>query len=202
VRLTLAPASRGMAWAVMVFGLISTFTISRLDAQDSTISATLLRVLAEAADVHRTGRPIFLVAAYRYPHRVAGAVPSRALAEKLRADSGAAFGIFGPYVTPGDSETASNRVLTVRLTLQTPEGRQTVDVNPDSADAVFLSLSAVDKFVIPYYTRTYGPGFAGRLRSLIARRGMIMHCWSDMCFPDPRGLLRPLRVGNEPRLDR
>ena len=35
---------------------------------------------------------------------------------------------------------------------------------PDELDALFLTLSAIDKFAIPYYTRLYGPAVAARMR--------------------------------------
>ena len=35
---------------------------------------------------------------------------------------------------------------------------------PDELDAMFLTLSAIDKFAIPYYTRLYGPAIAARMR--------------------------------------
>ena len=35
---------------------------------------------------------------------------------------------------------------------------------PDELDALFLTLSAIDKFAIPYYTRLYGPAIAARMR--------------------------------------
>jgi hypothetical protein len=34
-----------------------------------------------------------------------------------------------------------------------------------SVDALFFTLSAIDKFVVPYYTRLYGPEVAARMRS-------------------------------------
>ncbi|MEP7347264.1 MAG: hypothetical protein ABI877_18480, partial [Gemmatimonadaceae bacterium] len=35
---------------------------------------------------------------------------------------------------------------------------------PPNADAVFLSLSSIDKFVIPYYTRILGLGAVTEMR--------------------------------------
>ena len=116
-----------------------------LPAQDTTISATMLRVLAEAADGFRTGRPIYLVADRRFPHNVAGPFASRREADRIRADSGATFGVFGPYLTRVDpAPDSAARVVAVRITLQQPGGRRrTIEVDPDSVDALFFTVSAV-----------------------------------------------------------
>ena len=41
---------------------------------------------------------------------------------------------------------------------------------PSGTDAIFLSLSAVDKFAIPYYTHTVGVDSAAAMRRTTARR--------------------------------
>jgi hypothetical protein len=141
---------------------------SGLCGQDTTaVPASLLRVLAEAADVHRTGRPVFLVADRRFPHHVIGHLDSRPKALQMQSDSGASYyGVFGPFVTPADSAPSDAMKLTsVRLTFKTAKGAtQTKDIDPKQVDALFMSMSAVDKFMIPYYAQIYGPDYAARLR--------------------------------------
>jgi hypothetical protein len=168
---------------------------TRLSAQDTTVSATMLRVLAEAADVHRTGKPVFLVADYRYPHNVLPAFTSRSEAEKVQADSGATYGVFGPYVTPQDPiPHPGSRVLSIRITTQTPRGPRSHDVDPRRADALFFTMSAIDKFLLPYYHKLLGPDYARRLRekSVEAIRGgmFVRHCWSWYCIDN----VAPIRV--------
>jgi hypothetical protein len=155
--------------------------------QDTTVSATMLRVLAEAADGFRTGRPVFLVADYRFPHNVAGAFATYEEARRVRrmqADSGATFGVFGPYVTRRDPRSDSaSRVVAVQLTIKSPKGRlRTVNVNPDTVDALFFTMPAVDKFVIPYYSRTYGPDYAAALRKWSFVAITICHLSSRNCW--------------------
>jgi hypothetical protein len=168
---------------------------SRLTAQDTTVSATMLRVLAEAADVYRSGKPVFLVADYRYPHNVLRAFSSRAEAEKAKTDSGSTYGIFGPYLTPRDPiPDAATRIIAIRITTQTPRGPRTQDVDPRQADALFFSMSAIDKFVLPYYQKLLGPEYTRTLRqkSIAAIRAgqFIRHCWSWNCEDD----VGPMRV--------
>lgn len=47
--------------------------------------------------------------------------------------------------------------------------------NGNDVDAVFLTLSAIDKFAVPYYTRLYGPAVAARMRSDYVRRVSQAH---------------------------
>ena len=149
---------------------------------DTLVTATMLRVLAETADEFRTGVPVFLVAAYQFPHRVLGGFPTRAAADSARAAAGAGHGVFGPYVTPAEPAPDSTpKVISVRLEIETMGTRRIVNVNPDTVDALFLSLSAYDKFVIPYYTRVYGAEFALELRERFWPMRPPGHCWSRMC---------------------
>jgi len=41
---------------------------------------------------------------------------------------------------------------------------------PGDVDAVFFTVSAIDKFAMPYYTRVYGAQFAAEMRSAYLRR--------------------------------
>jgi hypothetical protein len=154
----------------------------------------MLRVLAEQADVYRTGSAVYLVADYRYPHNVLP-FTTRTAAINAQKDSAANYGLFGPYVTPPDPIAArAPRVISVTVKLGTPTGDQQQTVTADQADALFFNLSALDKFVIPYYQRTLGTAYAQALRTKLIDRlnrvGYMRHCFSWMC--DLPG--RPLRV--------
>ncbi|MEO7137771.1 MAG: hypothetical protein ABI037_08635 [Gemmatimonadales bacterium] len=169
-----------------------------LAAQDtSSTPVSLLRVLAEAADGARGGGPVYFVADRRFPHQVVGPFASPDAANAVRADSGAMFGVFGPYTSPPESGGNSRtRVEAIRITVMTPQGRQTLNIDPGKVDALFLSGAAADKFVIPYYARIYGPEYAQRLRDRLGAVGKII-CHirpSYMCTPRPNGALDIIRV--------
>jgi hypothetical protein len=201
--MTYLPHRRVVAPAIIVSLLLgATIPTSEIAAQDTNhVSASLLRVLGEVADLYRTGRPVFLVADYRFPHHVIGNFSSRPDAERLRADSGSTFGVFGPYVTPVDPpDTASSRIIGVNLVWQTPRGRvvRRLDSN---VDALFLTPSAIDKFVIPYYSRLYGPRYAQELRRPPTGARPICHIQTNRCYPRPDGGLdipRVLKPGGGP----
>lgn len=57
----------------------------------------------------------------------------------------------------------------IRLTVEGSAGSRSFSLAPN-ADAVFLNMSAVDKFVIPYYARIYGPGPALTMRDMLVGR--------------------------------
>jgi hypothetical protein len=187
-----------IGWTLLLSGLL----VARSEAQQRTTTATLLRVLSEAADVYRTGKPIYLVADYRYPHNVLPGFGNKdsalTAAKRLNANKGASFDVFGPYVTPQDSisETAL-QIVSISITTKTSSGTKTHTVDPRRTDALFLNLSAIDKFVLPYYSKVLGPAYASRLRekSIEAiRSGAFMrHCWSWMCTdpPDPLHVIGP-----------
>jgi hypothetical protein len=179
------PRAKG-GWRFLLLLLLALLPQIPASAQDAAVSATMLRVLAEAADAHRTGQPVYLVADYRYPHNIIGQVSSSAEAERLRADSGSTFGIFGPYVTPAEVPPESEpRIIGVRLVIQTPRGRFVRQLDP-RVDALFLTMSAVDKFMVPYYAKVYGADYANRLRDSLSRPNRPgCHIQSSPCFPAP-----------------
>ena len=105
-------------------------------------------------------------------------------------DSSATRGVFGPYVTPQDSSADSGaRVVSVRVVLRDGGGAETtLDVNPEEVDALFFSMAPFDKFVVPYYSRLYGPAFAQDLRdyAMLTIRRPKGHCTTVTCEPgDP-----------------
>jgi hypothetical protein len=170
------PARPRTLRATISLALLTLPASSSLLAQDTTVSATMLRVLAEAADVHRTGQPIFLVADYRYPHHVIGRFSTQEEAKVMKADSGATFGVFGPFVTPADPVLApGDQVVNVRVTTKSARGLRTVDFNPTEVDALFLSMSAIDKFAVPYYAKVYGAEYARRMRQRLSVARVMPH---------------------------
>jgi hypothetical protein len=58
-------------------------------------------------------------------------------------------------------------VQRMTLTIQTRDSTITLPIAP-TADAIFLTMPAIDKFVIPYYTRIVGVEEAAAMR-----RGMV-----------------------------
>ena len=115
---------------------------ARPTTSDTAVSATMLRVLAEAADQFRTGRPIFLVADHRFPYNVSGPFASFEEANRVRA-TGQHLRVFGPYVTPADP-VDSVQVVKVRVTVRTPRGQREFDVDPKKIDALFFELGGAN----------------------------------------------------------
>jgi hypothetical protein len=153
-------------------------------------TAALLKRLAEAVDGHRTGARVYLVAELRPPHTVLGIYETEAAARgRVQGDS-TTLGAFGPYQTerdpgallgwfskcvhlqsamhenycPGAPVLPLAEVDSVTLTVRLRNGTTRSIPVPRGADAIFFTLSAVDKFAIPYYTRVSGLEEAALLR--------------------------------------
>ena len=170
---------------------------------DTTLamSASLLRRLAEALDGYRSGDTLFVVAAWRFPHTVAGVFANSRQALEIARRRGVDFGVFGPYYAPPDSGNemmlyalggcpglhepdswcpdtmfalsqtvplASIRDITITIHRKDGGAAERV-LAPGDADAVFFTLSAIDKFVMPYYTRVFGAQYAADVRAAYLR---------------------------------
>ena len=192
---TLSPCTRvRTGTTTLAVLLLLAWPSSPLFGQATSVSATMLRVLAETADGVRTGRDVYFVADYRFPHHVTGPFATRAAADRVRSDSGATFGVFGPYRTAADPVSDSaTRVVRVTVVTENARGtRQTIEIDPSVVDALFFTQSAVDKFVIPYYSELYGPQYATRLQGLTPFLYPKCHASSNICIPNPDGSIVPL----------
>jgi len=160
-------------------------------------SAGLLKRLAEAVDGHRTGAAVFVVVAGTSPHEVQGVFESRADADSLLRRLGQGFALHGPFQTerdpgqamlvmtcthdwasiwrmptcprtrPGLPRISFPDVDSISITLRLRNGTTQVIPLARGTDAVFLTLSAIDKFVIPYYGKIGGIDQAARMRAQI-----------------------------------
>jgi hypothetical protein len=163
----------------------------------AAMAASLLRRLAEAVDGYRSGETLFVAAAWRFPHEVAGVFTSSRQATEVARRKGVEYGVFGPYFAPPDSGNemmfyslrlcpglhepdsycpdttfslsqavpyANIRDITVTIHAKNGTAVESV-LAPGDVDAVFFTLSAIDKFVMPYYTRIYGAQFAADMRA-------------------------------------
>jgi hypothetical protein len=62
--------------------------------------------------------------------------------------------------------TAIDSIQSVTLIIQKKSGRtMRTTVGPNDAEAFFLTMSAVDKYLIPYYTQLYGAEYAADFRA-------------------------------------
>jgi len=151
----------------------------------------LLKRLAESLDGNRTGTPVFIVASYDSLSPVRGVFTARPDAEALARRLGSSYDVFGPYVAA--RETAYWRpcqhdgvmsiaepicpfppilysdIVDVTLRVRTTDGHTRDIPVGRNIDALFLSLPAVDKFMIPYYARTIGIDSAAAMRTAIVR---------------------------------
>jgi len=131
------------------------------------IPASLLRRLGEAADGYRDGQPKWVAANRTFPHKVAGVFPTLADAQAAAERAGSSYDAFGPFQTvddpPDSSSVGSENVVAV---IVVKEGGKQVRYGADSVDAIFWSLAAFDKFIVPYLASVSGAREAAKQREL------------------------------------
>jgi len=163
------------------------------------MSASLARVLGEAADGSRTGDTVFIVASRRFPHPILGVFTDREDALEAAADS-LDYDVF-PFLTPQDfdrpmvffgcvhiQETSKwmcpdmpdpglffSQIDSISYTAYTQtQGARRMSFPGSDVDAIFFGFKALDKFMIPYYTDIYGIDFVKQMRdSLAAYAGTV-----------------------------
>ncbi len=135
-----------------------------LEAQQAA-RLTQRRVLEEAVSSYSDTGQFFLVAKNVRPFTVIDYYPTREAADTAAARAGETYRSYGPYRGPTTRDPW--RVLSITVRVQTDSGERELHYDPRRVDAVFLSMSAVRKFMLPYYRRLYGNEFAEAVAAVI-----------------------------------
>lgn len=133
-------------------------------------SASLVRRLAEAADGYRDGKPRWVVIHRRGDrghHKVLGVFMTSDEANFEAQRAGPEFAVFGPFVTFDDppNESLGGPKDVVEVTVRQRDGK-VIRIDADSVDAIFWTLSAFDKFIVPYLAEVDGAAYAAEQREL------------------------------------
>ncbi|PYP57388.1 MAG: hypothetical protein DMD40_08600 [Gemmatimonadetes bacterium] len=150
------------------------------------------RVLAEAVSSYGDTGQVFLVGATVRPFTVIGYYPTRAAADSAATRAGASYRAYGPY--RGLATRDPWQVLAITVRVRTDSGERELHYDPRTVDAVFLSVSAVRKFMLPYYRRLYGAAVADTVQAIILGvplprppcHAFSMPCMSDSLLWLPR----------------
>jgi hypothetical protein len=179
------------ARCIITIGIVAFASAAR---GQELLTPTALRRFAEALDGVRSGSPVFVLACRDSSYRVAAVVPQGEVVA-ARSRLGGCYSAYGPYFPPPDPfaytvvrgcvhdgyNSNMHQIICppapfprgdiARMTLVTRLKDSTVHEMPMAADvdAIFLSLAAIDKFVIPYYVRTLGVDSAAAMRAQIVR---------------------------------
>jgi hypothetical protein len=153
-----------------------------------TLPPSLRKRLAEAIDGYRDGQQRWIVADRNFridghghkvvrplfldPDAAAAARDSAAARDTTKAD----FGVFGPFRATEDpaqvidtTEDVMEVIVVTRGKTKKPDGTikpDTTKYNGREFDALFWSMPAFDKFVVPYLDSVGGAEFAKRQREL------------------------------------
>ena len=176
------------------------------------VSAMLGRALAEAAAGYPGDGPVYLVASYE-------AVPPELAAFNGTFDVQPAFksyddamtwlstpplhpgyGIFGPFESTFAMQAEAAQATVRDFAVQMSDGVTVVrsdDLSSDRLevgglrfDVLFMSASAVAKFAVPYYARTYSLQFANRVLQEFQESELALmghYPWSEYTFFDGSG---------------
>lgn len=148
-------------------------------------TATAARRAAEAAAGLRHGRQVWFVLRNDEPHRLQTHY-SQEDADSALSSSGAGYVKLGPYMTPAETATGKKKKIEwIKVKLVGDPKEYSLD--PEARDALFWSVSALDKFLLPYYTMVYGPERAAEIRNQYLASDAAFECHdpiSDPCnFP-------------------
>jgi hypothetical protein len=166
--------------------------IVRAALSDRGPHLTRERVLAEAASSYNDTGIFFLVGDTARPYTVIGYYPTLGTADSAAAHAGAGYRASGPY--RGLDHRDPWQVLAITVRVRTDSGERELHYDPQTVDAVFLSMSAVRKFLVPYYNRVYGPEVAAVVEPMILVprpptppcHRMSIPCTFDSVLPFPR----------------
>lgn len=142
---------------------------------------TQRRVLEEAVSSYSDTGQFFVVAKNVRPFTVLGYYPTRESADSAGARAGAAYRPYGPYRGPTTRDPW--KVLSITVRVRTDSGERELHYDPRTVDAVFLSMSAVRKFMLPYYRRLYGSEYAEAVGAVILVPGPPTPPCHRMSFP-------------------
>ena len=138
--------------------------VSTLPAQKGA-RLTQTRVLDEAVSSYSDTGQFFLVAKHVRPFTPLGYYKTRAAADSAAARAGDAYRAFGPYRGPTTRDPWE--VLSITVRVRTDSGERDLHYDPRTVDALFLSMNAVRKFMLPYYKRLYGSEYADAVAAII-----------------------------------
>ena len=167
---------------------------SSLQAQTTAagMPAGLLKRLAAAVDGRRTGAPVWVTVDTTFPYYVWGVLDNPDSAQSARLHHPRSV-TFGPYYAPPDSGnqqtfltktcwkdqatqwhcpdtlavTNPSNVLSVQITVRTRDGHEYTSYPGPDVEAVFFTLSGIDRLLLPYYTMLYGPHYAEQQRDSV-----------------------------------
>jgi hypothetical protein len=150
----------------------------------------MLKRLAEAVDGNRSGKQVYVVLSGDPLDPPAGVLPTFKAATDLANSLGHGAQVHGPFQTtfePGDGiaacihvtdsrfysercappsrPTPRSDIRSMSLMITRRDGSRDSMLVPVDADAIFMSSAAIDKFVVPYYSRVIGLAAAATMRA-------------------------------------
>jgi len=131
---------------------------------------TQSRVIEQAVSSYSDTGQVYVVVSDVRPYAPLGYYTTRAAADSSAA-AAAATRVGETYSAHGPFRGLATRdpweVLSITVRVRTADGERELHYDPRTVDAVFLSTSAVRKFLLPYYKKLYGDDFADAVAAAI-----------------------------------
>ena len=144
--------------------IAATLSLPTLLFAQQSEKLTQRRVLEEAVSSYSDTGQFFVVAASTRPFTVLDYFRTRAAADSAAA-ARAGYAVYGPYRGPATRDPW--QVLSITVRVRTDSGERELHYDPRTVDAIFLTMSAVRKFMLPYYRGLYGNEYAEALSATI-----------------------------------
>jgi hypothetical protein len=175
---------------------------------NQAITPMLARVLAQAAStayVPADVETFYVVSRYEFardttePFNVKAPFSTYAAAEAeanrlMGSEPGVAYGVFGPFRNTSGGFAPEPNQETVAEIQVTPQlggvRRPSFPIDGTRFDALFFSIQAVEKFLLPYYAELISPSFADHMLNTFqsGELAMMAHLpWSEYVDIAPTG---------------
>jgi hypothetical protein len=163
-------------------------------AEGEHVSSFLLRRIAEAADGFR-GEEIFCRARFQPNNQFDFEVSAERDKTKL-SPAGGGFGVFGPFFTPETPGPDLKDTPIASITVKLKDGR-VIKVDPQKVDALFLTVSAVEKFAVPYYASKNSVPMAARVLQGFDQAGIVFLTHGPETEPKVQRLSDAVPLGDD-----
>jgi len=163
---------------------------------EQSLPISLIKAVGEAAVAYRTGSDTYVVVHREYPHDRqvfytydgSGDPKGEAVAWLHAREDASDWTIIGPIVTETEEPASRSIAPDFKVTVEGRDanGASILRTYDGEIDALFLTLPAIDKFLIPYYTHVYGIEKALKIREeILQQEGAVItgHVWSSKFIP-------------------
>lgn len=149
-----------------------------MNTYNTTPSPLVLRKLASVATAVKFDGDFWVITSRRRESDSEIFFDHKSASDRLSVlqERESSFDLYGPYRNEPDSDLSPEKedMVAVLTVIRESDGSvNLVNWNPTKFDALFWTQSAMEKFLIPYYSNLYGPAYAEELRREMAGENCV-----------------------------